>query len=100
MVKVYGFSDDLVEIEGSSYSKTEIDCWSRGVRFKFTDGTVITIRFENFLNKENSPSVWKITVKTVGSAHMSLFKCNPINNSKLYSDVFEIDAEIVSCRKF
>lgn len=99
MVKVYGFSDDLVEIEGSIYSKKEIDCWSRGVRFKFTDGTVIIISYENFLNREDGPTVWNIKVKTFGSAYMRLLKCDPIKNSKLYSDIFEIDAEIVSCRR-
>ena len=45
MVKVYGVSDDLVEIEGSSYWEDEIGCYDKDVRIWFCDGTVIRIRY-------------------------------------------------------
>ena len=32
MVKIYGCSDDLVEIEGSRYKENEIDCFDCNVR--------------------------------------------------------------------
>lgn len=44
IVKVYGVSDDLVEIDGSSYWEDEIDCYDKDVRIWFCDGTVIRIR--------------------------------------------------------
>ena len=37
MIKVYGASDDLLEIEGYG----EIDCYGKAVRVCFDDGTVI-----------------------------------------------------------
>ena len=41
MVKVYGCSDDLVEIEGSTCEEDEIGCYDRDVLIYFVDGTVI-----------------------------------------------------------
>ncbi len=38
MLKVYGCSDDLVEIEGAEYPNDEIGCFERDVKIKFTDG--------------------------------------------------------------
>lgn len=45
MVKVYGASDDLVEIYGSTYKENEIGCFEKDVRIRFTDGTVIRIGY-------------------------------------------------------
>ncbi len=49
MVKVYGCSDDLVEIEGSAYKEDEIGCFQSDVRIRFVDGTVIRVGY----SKEN-----------------------------------------------
>ena len=43
MVKVYGCSDDLVEIEGSTCEEDEIGCYDRDVLIYFVDGTVIRV---------------------------------------------------------
>ena len=42
MIKVYGCSDDLVEIEGSTYEEDEIGCYDRDVLIDFVDGTKIS----------------------------------------------------------
>ena len=39
MVKIYGCSDDLVEIEGSKYPEDEIGCYDSDVKIWFSDGT-------------------------------------------------------------
>lgn len=90
MVKVYGCSDDLVEIEGSAYKVDEIGCYDSDVRIRFVDGTVIRVGYP----KENL-SVWWIEVEKTGTAHHVLDVCNN-EDANPYSDVFTIDAEIKS----
>lgn len=60
MVKVYGFSDDVVEIEDSEYKYEEIGCYASEVRMWFTDGTVVLVRYVE--------GVWRIDVEHKGSA--------------------------------
>lgn len=38
MIKIYGCSDDLVEIYGSVYKEDEIDCFDHDVRIRFLMG--------------------------------------------------------------
>ena len=45
MVKIYGHSDDLVEIEGSNYCENEIECYFQDVIISFEDGTQIRIGY-------------------------------------------------------
>ena len=45
MVKVYGTSDDLVEIENSQYKEDEIGCYDHDVRIRFLDGTIIRVGY-------------------------------------------------------
>lgn len=90
MVKVYGASDDLVEIEGSSYREDEIGCFDSDVRIRFTDGTVIRVGYP----KENL-AIWWIEIEKRGSAHFELHICRD-EEANPYSDVFYIDAEIKS----
>ena len=90
MVKVYGCSDDLVEIEGSAYKEDEIGCYDSDVRIRFVDGTVIRVGYP----KENL-GVWWIEVEKTGTAHHVLDVCNN-EDANPYSDVFTIDAEIKS----
>lgn len=91
MVKVYGASDDFVEIERSTYPEDEIGCYDSDVEITFTDGTVIRIGYP----KENI-AVWWIEVKKRGTAEQTLAVCND-ENADPYSDVFEIDAEVENC---
>lgn len=89
MVRIYGASDDLVEIENSDFPENEIDCYDRDVRLHFTDGTVIRVGF----GKPNIGGVWRIKIEHKGTAAQTLSVCED-ENASLYSDVFEIDAEI------
>lgn len=93
MIKIYGCSDDLVEIEGSVYSEDEIGCYGYDVIIEFYDGTVIRIGYV----KPNL-DIWSINVKKQGTARQKLTVCND-EEAELYSDVFEIDGtEIKSHR--
>lgn len=88
MVKVYGASDDLVEIEGSSYWEDEIGCYDKDVRIWFCDGTVIRIRYAD-------GGIWRIEVEAQGTEKHRLDVCSGEDEDD-YSDCFYINAEITS----
>lgn len=90
MTKVYGASDDLVEIEGSTYKEDEIGCYEHDVRIRFLDGTVIRVGYP-----KDGLAVWWIEVERQGTAKHKLTICED-EDAKIYSDVFEIDSEIKS----
>jgi hypothetical protein len=90
MVKVYGCSDDLVEIENSTYKEDEIGCYGSDVRIRFLDGTVIRVGY----SKPNL-AVWWIEVEKQGTANQTLTICED-EEADIYSDIFEIDSEIKS----
>lgn len=90
MVKIYGASDDLVEIEGSNYKEDEIDCYEQDVRIRFVDGTVIRIGYP-----KNGMAVWWIEVEKQGTATQYNVVCED-EDAEIYSDIFCIDAEIKS----
>lgn len=92
MVKIYGHSDDLVEIEGSNYCENEIECYFQDVIISFEDGTQIRIGY----SKEDL-AVWYIVVEIEGTAEHNLYICND-EYAEVYSDIFEIDSEITSHR--
>ena len=87
IVTVFGYSDDLVDIEGSSYPEYEIDCFDRDVRLWFDDGTVILISYAQ-------TGVWKICVEDQGDAPQRLTVCDA-EDADIYSDIFEINAEVI-----
>lgn len=89
MVKVYGRSDDLVEIEGSKYREDEIGCFERDVRIWFEDGTVIRVGYP-----KKDFAVWWVEIECAGSADTKLQHCND-EEAEIYSDIFEIDSEII-----
>lgn len=90
MVKVYGASDDLVEICGSTYKHDEIGCYNHDVRIRFTDGTAIRVGYP-----KEGIAVWWIEIEKLGTATHS-FQCCKDENARIYSDIFEIDAEVKS----
>lgn len=67
-VTIYGYSDDLVEIENSQYKEDEIDCYDKAIRFYFVDGTIISICYAQ-------GGVWKITHEAIGKAWYELTRC-------------------------
>lgn len=89
MIKIYGCSDDLVEIEGSDYKEDEIGCYGHDVRIRFNDGTIIRTGY----SKPNI-AVWYIVVENKGTANQELQICED-EDSDIYSDIFIIDSEIV-----
>lgn len=89
MVKVYGYSDDIVVIEHQEGVCTEIDCYDSEVVITFEDGTVILVGYGK-LDK----AIWWIRITTGGSAFCDLIPCED-EDADIYSDVFEIDAEAV-----
>lgn len=90
MVKVYGASDDLCEIEGSAYKEDEIGCYDSDVRIRFVDGTVIRVGYP-----KADAAIWRIEVEKKGTASQSLTLCDD-EEANPYSDIFEIDSEIKS----
>lgn len=91
-VTIYGYSDDLVEIENSQYKEDEIDCYDKAIRFYFVDGTIISICYAQ-------GGVWKITHEAIGKAWYELTRCED-DDDDAYSDVFKIDSEIISYKVF
>lgn len=90
MVKVYGASDDLVEIDGSSYKEDEIGCYDSDVRITFVDGTVIRVHYG-----KSGKGIWEISVELSGDAGYYLAVCDD-EDAEIHSDVFEIDSEIMT----
>ena len=89
MVKVYGYSDDMVTIEGGSYLE-EIGCFDRDVRICFRDGTVIRVGYS-----KPDMAVWYVIVEQAGSAAQTLTECWD-EDADVYSDVFEIESEVLT----
>ena len=90
MVKVYGASDDLVEIENSQYKEDEIGCYEHDVRIRFLDGTVIRAGYP-----KDGLAIWWVEIEKQGTAEHKLTICDD-EDARIYSDIFEIDSEIKS----
>lgn len=90
MVKVYGTSDDLVEIENSKYKEDEIGCYDHDVRIRFFDGTVIRVGYP-----KDGLAIWWVEIEKQGTAEQKLTICDD-EDARIYSDIFEIDSEIKS----
>lgn len=91
MTRVYGCSDDLVEIEDAPYPYDEVGCYDSDVRIWFDDGTIIRVGY----GKPNL-AVWFVKVEKMGLSNSELFVCED-ENADIYSDIFEIDANFVKC---
>lgn len=91
MLKVYGVSDDLVEVEGADYPYDEIGCFEHDVRLKFNDGAVIRVSYP-----KGDMAVWEITIENQGRAPYRFTPCFD-QDAEIYSDIFEIAAGLESC---
>lgn len=89
MLKVYGYSDDNLVIDGAPYPADEIDCFDSTVKVKFADGTLIEAGYE----KDNK-AIWWIKVLEKGTALQRLTECDD-EDAEIYSDILEIDADYV-----
>ncbi len=90
MLKVYGYSDDNLVIEGAPYPADEIDCFDSVVSVRFSDGTLIKAGYG-----KDHLGVWWIKAIEKGTAKQTLTECFD-EDAEIYSDIFEIDAEYVS----
>lgn len=91
--KVYGMSDDLVEIETEQniYPYDEIGCFDSMVRILFSDNTIIEVEYG-----KDGKDIWKIEVIHKGDAEQKLTICDD-EDVDIYSDIFEIDADFDKC---
>lgn len=87
-VKIYGESDDLIEIEGDK-NFDEIGCFDQTTTIWFSDNTVIEVKY----GKEGK-GIWEIKVIEGGHAPRTLTPCYD-EDADIYSDIFEIQAEVV-----
>lgn len=91
MVKVYGYSDDIVEVEDNNGKCIEeIDCFDSDVRIWFTDKTQVLIHY----GKKNL-AVWDIKVENKGSGFIDKHICND-ESADIYSDIVFVNADIAS----
>jgi len=87
MVKIYGYSDDIVCIENSRYFEDEIGCFDvAGVRLYLDDGTILFVCF--------SSGGWRIFIEQEGSAPYR-HKVYQETNDNDYTDEFYTEAEVV-----
>ena len=89
VIKVYGYSDDIVEVDGGKYPDDEIGCYDHDVHILFKDGTVIRVGYP-----KPDMGVWWIRREAQGYADQRLTECND-PDADVYSDVFEIDSEVL-----
>jgi len=92
MTKVYGASDDLIELEGTISG--EIDCYREAVNIYFPDGTEIQVKYGKKYNGE-SIGVWQIKVITKGTGFIELRECFD-EGADIYSDVLTLDDSVNS----
>ena len=85
MIKVSGYSDDIIEIEGDW--EDEIGSFRLDTKITFDDGTELLMHYD-----ENG--AWKAKVLKAGTAAHVI--TSMVNHGDYYSDLFEIDAEKVT----
>ena len=89
MIKVSGYSDDAIEIEGATQWGDEIDAYDHDVIIYFRDSTILRMTYDG---------AWKAVVEKEGTAKHTIEKL--IQNDDYYSDLFTIETDkIVNVRK-
>lgn len=89
MLKVYGYSDDILVLDGAPYPADEIGCFDSKVQVRFSDGTLIEAGYP-----KEGKGIWWIKVLEKGTAPQTLTECED-EEAEVYSDTFEIDADYV-----
>lgn len=89
MIKVSGYSDDVVEIEGATLWNDEIDAYDHDVIIYFRDGTILRMTYDG---------AWKAVIEKEGTAKHTIEKL--IQNDDYYSDLFTIETDkIINVRR-
>jgi len=83
--KVYGTSDDLIEMEGEILHD-EIDCFgtderSKGVLLVFSDGTLLEVKYG-----KNNDAIWEVKLHKAGTKFLRIDLCTD-SEAKPYSDI-------------
>ena len=88
MIKVSGYSDDIVEISRTNEEETvweeEFDSYDMDTLFRFDDGTLLRMHYEG---------AWKAYVQEAGTAHHMIMPL--IAGDDYYSDLFTINTDII-----
>jgi hypothetical protein len=92
MTKVYGASDDLIELEG--FLSHEIDCFNKVATLVFDDGTKAKIKYGKKYEGK-SIGVWQIEVISKGTGFVELQECFD-EDDKIYSDVLTLNNSVTS----
>lgn len=87
MAKVFGVSDDLVEIENTKYFDDEIGCYRRDVKLWFDDDTVVRVHYGTY-------GIWRIKIEKHGRAEFILKTAEEIGEDA-YSDELNIFADVI-----
>lgn len=90
MIKVYGASDDLVEVEGDISGEFPYLDTEGGDLIGFSDGTILSVRYDN-------TGIWRFTPLVTGRARLVHVFCtdDAVFEDDEYSDqVFLYDEEI------
>ena len=88
MIKVSGYSDDIIEIErivdGKTVWEEEYDSYDMDTLFRFDDGTKLRMTYNGS---------WQAVVEERGAAGHSIEKLE--RNGDYYSDLFTIHTDII-----
>ncbi len=82
--KVYGASDDLIEIEGDI--RDEVNCYGtddqdKGVLLCFSDGTVLEVKYG-----KNDDGIWEVKLRHKGTLFVKIDPCES-EDADPHSDV-------------
>jgi hypothetical protein len=83
-LRVYGASDDLIELEGDV--NNEVACYGntdtpQGVLLMFSDGTVLAVKYNG-----RTAGCWSVTLLEEGVRFKGIDRCDDAN-ARPYSDV-------------
>jgi len=79
-IVLYGASDDLIEVESTSFPDEEFGVWSdnpqHSIILAVSDGTILRVRYDE-------DGIWRFTPSVVGSASVDIV---PGVDDRLHSD--------------
>ena len=78
-LRVYGASDDLIEVEGPNFSEEFNPPYGEESDLTMSDGTVLTVKYGKDIKHDvdlfEEFAIWKITLKKQGPAFLSIDEC-------------------------
>lgn len=92
MIKVYGSSDDLIEVtirkNGGKLIEEEYDSYDKDSLFRFDDGTKLRMTYQH--------GTWRAKIEETGTARVAIEPL--IENDDWYSDLFTIETDVIQAR--